>query len=136
MTLQNTNTQEKSKRMTKQRKAILNVLKSVDTHPTAETIYEMVRRELPDISLGTVYRNLQVLLEEKEILELSFGKRVSRFDGNIMPHYHYVCECCGTIQDIPMFHAEIPKLADVYVDGSITSQRLEFYGVCKDCQKS
>lgn len=135
MTLENSNVQEKVlvKRMTKQRKAILNVLKNVDTHPTAETIYEMVRTELPDISLGTVYRNLQVLMEEKEINELSFGKRVSRFDGNTKPHYHFICECCGTIHDIEMFHAEIPEIAADYVDGTITSQRLEFYGICKHC---
>ncbi len=73
---------KRKKRMTKQRKIILDVLKNTTSHPTADWIYDQVREVLPNISLGTVYRNLKVLKEMGEIMELDFGSTYSRFDGN------------------------------------------------------
>ena len=69
-------------RKTKQRELILKTLRSTDTHPTADWIYEQVKKEMPNISLGTVYRNLGILKESGEILELNYGSKYSRYDGN------------------------------------------------------
>ena len=73
-------------RMTKQRKLILDVLRSTKSHPTADWIYEKVRQEIPNISLGTIYRNLNILRDMGEIMELDYGSKYSRFDGNAENH--------------------------------------------------
>jgi len=87
-------------RKTKQRDLILKVLRSTDTHPTADWIYEQVKKEMPNISLGTVYRNLGKLAKSGEITELSFGSKYSRFDGNADDHYHFICTSCEKVIDI------------------------------------
>ena len=87
-------------RKTKQRDLILKVLRSTDTHPTADWIYEQVKKEMPNISLGTVYRNLGKLAELGEITELKFGSKYSRFDGNPDNHYHFVCTECEKVIDV------------------------------------
>lgn len=123
-------------RKTKQREVILSVLRSTDTHPTADWIYQEVRKILPSISLGTVYRNLRTLVESGVAMELSFGSTYSRFDGNPENHYHFVCEQCGRIYDVEMpvdSHLE-EKVAEV-TGHEVNQHRLEFYGVCKACKK-
>jgi len=87
------------RRNTYQRQVILEILKSTNIHPTADWIYEKARKEIPNISLGTVYRNLKILKEEGLILELTDGKQ-SRFDGRIDNHFHFKCEKCGSIFDV------------------------------------
>ena len=79
------NNKTASRRMTKQRQAIINMLAKSKEHPTAEMIYAAVRQELPDISLGTVYRNLQFLVAEGQVHEIAQGRVGSRFDGNFLP---------------------------------------------------
>ncbi len=129
-------TQGKQKRMTKQKKLIYEVLSSTKSHPTADWIYAEARKVLPDISLGTVYRNLQVLLEEEQIQELNYGKSQSRFDANPQLHYHFVCQQCGAVMDCddlepiqfePSFLVSLPGVAHTY--------RLEFYGLCHACNQ-
>ncbi|MDD2569196.1 MAG: transcriptional repressor [Clostridia bacterium] len=124
----------KCKRMTKQRRVIKEILCSTKSHPTAEAIYVEARKRLPDISLGTVYRNLQVLLDENAIIELNYGKGFSRFDGNTIPHYHFVCQDCGRVYDVdaPVCE-EILKMANTKIPGQVTLHRLEFYGRCHNC---
>src|SRR6056297_3643031 len=90
----------KNTRMTKQHKAILRVLKNTESHPTADWIYEQVKKEIPNISLGTVYRNLNVLSELGKIQILDYGSTYSRYDGNPKNHYHFRCEKCGRVYDI------------------------------------
>ena len=87
-------------RRTKQREAILKVLKATDTHPTAQWIYEQVRRELQHISLGTVYQDLKLLKQNGEIEELKFCSNQSRFDGNTGKHSHFCCLKCNGVFDI------------------------------------
>lgn len=87
------------RRNTNQRRLIYEVLKSTDTHPTADWIYERVRKEIPNISLGTVYRNLKVLKEEGKIIEISDGKQ-SRFDARTDKHFHFKCISCNGIFDV------------------------------------
>jgi len=89
-----------STRMTKQRKAILKILENTDIHPTADWIYEQVKKEIPNISLGTVYRNLNVLSEMGKIMTLDYGSSYSRFDGNPRNHYHFKCEKCEKVFDV------------------------------------
>src|SRR3989344_495400 len=93
-----TNNVEQKERITSQKKIILDYLKSVKTHPSAEIIYSAVKRKLPQISRGTVYRNLKNLKEKSEILEIP--ARVSRYDGDISVHGHFFCQECGKILDV------------------------------------
>ena len=122
-------------RKSKQKEAILRVLKGTTSHPSADWVYEQVKREIPNISLGTVYRNLKLLKREGEILELDLASTVSRFDGNSQGHYHFRCEKCGCVFDVD-------ELVDGEIDGrvaqktgfKVTHHLLEFRGLCKDCQ--
>jgi len=121
-------------RKSKQKQAVLRVLNGTTSHPTAKWIYEEVRQEIPDISLGTVYRNLKLLKCEGKILELDFTT-LGRFDGNIYNHYHFRCERCGGMFDVD---EPVDKLMDDRVAQKtgfkVTHHRLEFRGLCKDCQ--
>jgi len=122
-------------RKSKQKEAILRVVKGTDSHPTADWVYEQVRREIPNISLGTVYRNLKLLKQEGEILELSLTGTLSRFDGITQNHYHFRCEQCGRIFDLdePVNKTLDNRIAQK-TDFVVTNHRLEFCGLCKDCQ--
>jgi Fur family transcriptional regulator, peroxide stress response regulator len=121
-------------RMTKQKRVILDVLKNTKSHPTADWVYDKVKKKIPNISLGTVYRNLNILKNQGEILELSYGKGFSRFDGNSSNHYHFTCEHCGRIIDVetPVF-SEIEREVTRQMGVKVERHRLEFYGACPDC---
>ena len=123
----------RQKRMTRQKAAVYRVISSTTTHPTAEWIYAETRKELPDISLGTVYRNIRVLLDEGSIIELCYGKGQSHYDATVTPHYHFVCRCCGRILDFPAASAESEAELLSRAPGSVENHRFECYGVCKDC---
>ncbi len=127
---------KKSKhRMTKQRMEILNVLRSTDTHPTADWIYEKVRKKISNISLGTVYRNLSLLANMGEIMILDYGSSFSRYDGNPVNHYHFACRECGNVFDINIpINKELNKEISEKTPFEVTSHRTEFYGLCPDCQ--
>ncbi len=122
-------------RMTRQRAIILEELRKVNTHPTADEIYTLVRNRLPRISLGTVYRNLEFLTERGEILKIDAPGNTKRYDGDISWHQHVRCVRCGKIGDI-MSPLRAPDTIDLYVDGfSITAARVEYDGICDDCAK-
>lgn len=127
------NSKTASRRMTKQRQAIINMLATSGEHPTAEMIYAAVRRELPDISLGTVYRNLQLLVAEGRVHEIVLGRVGSRFDGNLRPHSHFFCQRCGAVYDVPAYHAEISSECLHDMPGRLLNQRTDFFGVCQNC---
>jgi Fur family ferric uptake transcriptional regulator/Fur family peroxide stress response transcriptional regulator len=123
-----------NQRTTKQKTAILELLRSVDSHPTAEWIYQETRKEIPELSLGTVYRNLNQMRDNGEILELNCGGGQSRYDGKASNHYHFCCKSCGRIWDLPMpviksVETRTKALKDFQVEG----HRLEFYGLCQEC---
>lgn len=120
-------------RMTKQRSVILETLKSVCNHPTADEIHAMVRRKMPHISLGTVYRNLDLLANSGEILCLSRAGAQKRFDGNITPHHHVRCDKCGKVGDV-FENIPLPELGDAKIPGfSVKGCEVEFTGVCDSC---
>ena len=108
-------------------------MRSTDTHPTADWIYQRARLQIPDISLGTVYRNLQGLLAENEVLELNYGKGQSRYDGNPQPHYHFVCDQCGRVLDFSPQTPLVPAEVLAGAPGRVRMHRLECYGICKEC---
>ena len=83
-----------------QRETILRIIRKTKSHPAADWVYEQVRKEIPNISLGTVYRNLKSLTKEGQIKELESPGGLNRFDGNEMNHYHFRCEKCGHIFDL------------------------------------
>jgi Fur family peroxide stress response transcriptional regulator len=122
-------------RKSKQKEAILRVLKGTTSHPGADWVYEQVKREIPNISLGTVYRNLKLLKQEGEILELDLASTLSRFDGNSQDHYHFRCEQCGRVFDVDeLVDKEIDDRVAQKTGFKVSYHRLEFRGLCKDCQ--
>ena len=120
----------------RQREAIKNFLMSRKDHPTAEVVYEHVLKAFPNISLGTVYRNLNLLVELGEIRKLSCGDGTDHFDYDTSPHYHYVCRPCGRVMDIPMEATkELETAAKEFVLGTIDDHTVFFYGICDECLK-
>lgn len=124
-------------RMTKQRQVILEELCKVTSHPTADEMYQMIRKRLPKISLGTVYRNLEILSELGMVLKLDVGGTQKRFDGKVENHYHVRCTDCGRVGDIHMAtNHEIEQQAQPLTDFQIKRHSLEFIGVCPECSKA
>jgi Fur family ferric uptake transcriptional regulator len=122
--------------MTRQRQIILQELRSVKTHPSADEIYEMVRIRLPHISLGTVYRNLEILSELGEIQKIEITGKLKRFDGNTHPHYHLRCLNCNRIDDVPEhIHFDFDLSLNEATGYAITGHRLEFVGLCPECSE-
>ena len=124
-------------RMTQQRKVILEeVQKDLDRHMTADEIYEEVRKRLPRISLGTVYRNLEILAELGEIQKLEMAGSIKRFDGSPQKHYHIRCLRCGRMDNAPV--APLQQVEDKLYGATvftIIGHRLEFEGFCPECAK-
>ena len=120
--------------MTRQRRVILEELRKVKTHPSADEIYEIVRKRLPRISLGTVYRNLEILSESGDIQKLEPCCSLKRFDGNPNEHCHIRCVCCDRIADAPVVpDLEIDLKRVNSTDFEIIGHRLEFLGLCPLC---
>ena len=121
-------------RKSKQKGVILAVVKSTHSHPTANWVYEQVKQEIPNISLGTVYRNLKSLKQEGEIQELNFDGTMSRFDGITQNHYHFRCERCGRIFDLdePVDETLNDRIEQT-TDFEVIDHHLDFYGRCQDC---
>ncbi len=125
-------------RSSRQRDLILQTLRSVDTHPTADELYGMVRTKMPRISLGTVYRNLDVLSDHGEIQKIELAGTQRHYDGTPEPHLHVRCERCDRVADVP---GEAPSnLPSVVPEGMgsgfrITGYHFELTGVCPECDK-
>ena len=121
----------------KQRDAIKSFLMTRYDHPTAETVYLNVKKDFPNISLGTVYRNLSLLSEIGENQKLSTGIGPDRFDGTPAPHYHFICNQCGSVLDLDVTGLDhINVLASQNFDGEIEGHLIYFYGKCPDCKKT
>ncbi len=124
-------------RKSRQRERILEVLKETDSHPTADWVYKRLKEEIPGLSLGTVYRNLSVLMEQGQIKKLPFGSTFDRYDAKTDPHYHFVCEKCSKVEDIqlPLFK-DIDEQVRKVSDFTVLSHKLEFFGICKECSNN
>jgi len=119
-------------RLTNQKQVILDYVQSVYSHPTAEEVYLAVKRKLPRISLGTVYRNLENFAEEGTILELR--GRIKRYDGNTSNHQHFICTNCDHIFDIFEKSIDLNKIRKkIYKIGRIKRYDFYIYGICRSC---
>jgi len=126
--------QNKNIRMTKQRKFILQEVRNAKDHPTAYEVYEKVRRHIPNISLGTVYRNLDILSEKGIIKKIETPETQMRFDGRTDPHYHVRCKRCGKVDDLPLeplygLEGKAAQASGYQIEG----HAIEFVGVCPKC---
>ncbi len=125
---------QKQQRNTRQRRIVLEELRKVTSHPTATELYKAVRERLPKISLGTVYRNLDLLSQLGEVQKLKSGGAQIRFDGNPEQHYHIRCLRCGSVADAHRPPLDI-SADDLQQNGyKVLGHRLEFIGVCPRCQ--
>ena len=119
----------------RQREAIKDYLMTRKDHPTADVVYMNVRQEFPNISLGTVYRNLTLLSDIGEILKINMGDGADHFDANIAPHYHFICTECGNVIDLDMKSIEkINDIAGADFNGTIAGHITYFYGKCGNCK--
>lgn len=122
-------------RITRQREIILEELRKLVSHPTADDLYEIVRSRLPHISLATVYRNLEWLADKELIQKIEVGGRQKRFDGNPAHHYHIRCVVCGRVADVDHPPLEALETHIVPPRGfTILGHRLELYGRCAECR--
>ena len=123
-------------RLTTQRQIILEELAKVKTHPTASELYDMVRKRLPRIGLGTVYRNLELMADSGMILKIEVGGTQKRFDATTDDHYHIRCSACGRVDDI-----DVPVIRDLASQAAATTSyqilghHSEVTGICSSCQK-
>lgn len=118
----------------RQREAIQEFMMTRKDHPTADVVYMNVRKEFPNISLGTVYRNLTLLSDMGELIRLRVGDGVDHFDATTSPHYHFICKDCGQVSDLelPILHS-VDDIAGDGFGGEIHGHVTYFYGICKDC---
>ena len=108
----------------------------MNSHPTAAELYAVVRRRLPRISLGTIYRNLEVLHEDGRIRRIEFAGTETRFDGTLDPHYHVRCTECGRIEDVfQLNQGQMPSQPEELAGFQIEGHRLEYFGTCPDCRQ-
>ena len=120
----------------RQRESIKDYLNSTTEHPTADTVYLNVRKEFPNISLGTVYRNLNLLAEIGDAIKIPTPNGGDRFDGRTIPHYHFCCTCCGRVMDLDIEQMDfINETAGKNFDGIIENHSMMFYGTCNECVK-
>ncbi len=118
----------------KQRDSIMEFLRERKDHPTADTVYMNVRKTFPNISLGTVYRNLTLLADIGEIARIRVGDGVDHFDADTSPHYHFICKECGSVIDLDMEDMVfINETANKNFDGLIEGHITYFYGKCSNC---
>lgn len=121
----------------RQRESIQKFLNHSTEHPTADTVYTTVRQQYPNISLGTVYRNLNLLAELGEAIKITTPNGGVHFDGRTEPHYHFCCNKCGSVIDLDLEELSfINETANKNFDGIIESHSMMFYGTCKNCIKT
>ena len=126
---------ERRLRMTRQRQVILEELRATDQHPSADDLYGMVRQKLPRISLGTVYRNLEILTELGEIQTIATAGNLKRFDGIPYNHYHMRCIQCDRLVDAPLEVIDsLERALQDKTEFRILGHQLEFTGICPACQ--
>ena len=119
----------------RKRDAILTYLRGTNAHPSAETVYADLKQQIPDLSLGTVYRNLSLFKEQGLIAGVATVNGVERFDGNTAPHVHFICNDCSAVIDMPQLQVpqQLTQSAEQQIGGTIDQCQLSFTGTCRDC---
>jgi len=114
---------------------MLEILRETEKHPTADWLYQELKKEFNDLSMGTVYRNLNILIEQGKVKKIESGSTFDRFEANITPHYHFMCEKCGAVIDL-----DVPVDNDlhekIYRETGYKPIRHEtdFFGICPKCR--
>ncbi len=123
-------------RRSKQRERILALLRSTNAHPTANWLFGRLKKEFPNLSVGTIYRNIGILVQQGLIGRIAFGSTFDRLDGNVSEHYHFICERCDAIIDLklPIEHG-LEKRVPVSKGFEVHRHAVEFYGLCPKCSK-
>lgn len=126
----------KGLRLTGQRRAILEALLQAPHHPTAEWVYNHLRDAHPALSLGSVYRNLRVLVDQGLINENKYQDGVTRYCTNLTPHHHLFCTECGRVEDVEIeIDGDLRARLEREHDFTIRSMYVEFRGVCSECTR-
>lgn len=121
----------------KQREALLTLLKSTHSHPSADWLYAELKKEFPNISLGTVYRNLALLTKNGTVVKITTSSQKEHFDGFTHQHYHFVCKSCERIYDVELNNADtLDRAVENELNAEVDSHSLVFYGVCSNCKNS
>jgi Fur family peroxide stress response transcriptional regulator len=128
------NTTETKYKRSRQRERLLELLRSTKEHPTATWLYDRLKAEFPDLSLGTVYRNLGVLRDQGLLRVLAAGSTFDRFDADTSTHYHFLCERCGAVEDLPLPpDCEIELKAAAGTLRIVRGHRIDVFGLCEAC---
>jgi Fur family transcriptional regulator, peroxide stress response regulator len=128
----------KCQRSSKQRDLIYSVVTASKSHPSADDVYSAAKAQMPNISLGTVYRNLNLLVSEGKLREVIVqGSHTTRFDGMTEDHEHFICNKCGMILDIEptITSTDYKRALENTGGGTITSHKLSYYGICSKCSQ-
>ena len=122
----------------KKRDAILESIRSTKEHPSAEWVYSQLKPLYPDLSLGTVYRNLAIFREQGDVISVGCFGGQERFDGNVEPHPHFVCEQCNKVIDLDLAFSGLEYFPDVErsVGGTVSGVYVFFTGLCDECLKN
>ncbi|MBI4478599.1 MAG: transcriptional repressor [Acidobacteria bacterium] len=130
-----TKTASSARRTSIQRQLVHQIIEAAHDHPTAQTVFERARKKMPSISLGTVYRNLQLLVGQGILLERKIGNRPARYEAQRRRHYHISCVQCGALEDLAVPYQEVlDRRVQRMVRYELREHRMEFYGVCPRCQ--
>ncbi len=119
----------------RQREMMLSVLRGTSSHPTANEIYDEMRKRDPKISLGTVYRNLALLSEKGTIRRIDSDHDSVHYDGCTHPHYHFICSKCGAVSDLSVTPINLNTAVEEETGGKVAGHTLVFYGECERCIK-
>jgi len=122
-------------RSSNQRSLVQEIVETADDHPTAQEVFERARTRIPSISLGTVYRNLQLLVDEGLLSERKVGNRPARYEANRHRHYHIFCSQCGGLEDLSIpYQKLLDRRVQKTVRYRLQGHSMEFYGICPQCQ--
>ena len=126
---------ERVRKNSQKRNVIYDVLKNTKTHPTAEWVYMQVKPIIPNISLGTVYRNIAQFKEEGKLISVGVVNGQERFDADISPHTHFVCNKCGAVIDIAKLLEEKEITDDIYkkFGAKVLETNIVYKGYCQNC---
>ncbi len=120
------------KKYSRQREAVYEAVCSVRSHPTADEVYDSVKKKLPNVSLATVYRNLSLLCSEGKLIMINTGDGATHYDGFTEKHHHLVCSVCGKVVDLDLsVSIDLSASGDCEID----DYNIIFYGKCPDCSK-
>lgn len=123
-----------SRRTTKQRQLILDIVSDSKSHPAADQVYDVAKRAMPAISLGTVYRNLRLLVEEGKLREVQFAGDVTRYDGMLDRHEHFYCRSCRKVIDLPSrLNQRMIRDVERAIGVQVDQYRLDYQGICAAC---